>query len=383
MLRQVLEERHVEAVTGFHPLVLVLRLEVIAQEVLREVDVLREVPHPDAPEPRRRLPVHRAARRVDVIDDLRDFLLRAGNQHLVLLRRLVRADRVVDRDAFPGVQAAVVAGIVPREHFRVHRLGVETLHELHRLPRLLRVDRDPIPVLRDVRPAVGPQDRKQRDVGVAAVTHGGAERMADGLAFLPDAEPVLPGVGALLAELLEQIGAHRHRERRLPPRKQLPLSADQVIVRGEPAAVLGGDVARDVVQVRQVVVVEVGVTESGPERGEVVTRARLYLGGLLRLELQVRDDVEPHLHLVLRAPFLELSLQLLVGVGNEARDRQERELAGLRDRGRPTAGQHRAKAGGAGHRHAQELTAAHAADTRNAFGMDCRHGLVLLWAGFT
>src|SRR2546426_3752617 len=98
---------------------------------------------------------------------------------------------------------------------------------------------------------------------------------------------------------------------------------------------------------------QVGVAEARAERGQIVTRARLDFGGLLGLQLQVGDDVEPHLHLVLRAPLLELALQLLVRLGDEARDAQERQLAGLGDRRRPPE---REGAGGAARGHAQKLT---------------------------
>src|SRR3989449_8491794 len=108
----------------------------------------------------------------------------------------------------------------------VHGLGVEALDEVHRLPRLLRVDGDRPAVLGDVGAAVRPQDREQRDVGVTAVTQGGPEWMPDGLALFADSKPVLPRIGALLADLLQQIGAHRHREGRHPPWKQLPLAPD-------------------------------------------------------------------------------------------------------------------------------------------------------------
>src|SRR2546422_11746137 len=68
----------------------------------------------------------------------------------------------------------------------VHGLGVEALDEVHRLPRLFRVDGDRLAVLGDVGAAVGPQDREHGDVGVGAVAQGGPEGMPDGLALLAD-----------------------------------------------------------------------------------------------------------------------------------------------------------------------------------------------------
>src|SRR5439155_3101598 len=62
--------------------------------------------------------------------------------------------------------------------------------------------------------SVGPQNREQRDVGVGTVTQGGTEWMPDGLALLADSKPVLPGIGVLLADLLQQIGTHRRSEER-------------------------------------------------------------------------------------------------------------------------------------------------------------------------
>src|SRR5215831_21413295 len=106
---------------GFHPLVLVLGLEVESQEVLGELDVLREAPDADTPETRCRLAVLGTARRVDVTEHLGNRLLRTGDQYLVLFRRLEGADWIVDGDAFAGVEATVVAGVVPRKHLGIHR----------------------------------------------------------------------------------------------------------------------------------------------------------------------------------------------------------------------------------------------------------------------
>jgi len=73
------------------------------------------------------------ARRVDVVDNFGDRLLRTGDQDLVLFRRLEGVDRVVDGNAFTGVEAAVVARVVPCQYLRLHRLGIEPLDEFHRV----------------------------------------------------------------------------------------------------------------------------------------------------------------------------------------------------------------------------------------------------------
>ena len=190
------------------------------------------------------------------------------------------------------------------------------------------------------------------------------------LGFLADAQPVLPGVGRLLADLLQDVGPDRHREGRLPPRQQGPLVADQVILGPQPSAVLRADLAGEVGQVDEVVEVKGGIAQARAERGEVMAGLGLHLGRLLGLQLQMRDDIEPDLHLVLLAPFLELPLQLLVGVGHEAGDGEEGELAGLRQGGRLAQREHRAQAAGGAGRALQELPAALAPRTA---GRRCHH----------
>src|SRR5262245_8720530 len=87
MLREIVQVRHVVAMAGFHPFGLVLGHEVEAQEILGQLDVLREVPDADAPETRGRLAVLRAARCVDMVNYPGDWLLCARHQDLVLFRR--------------------------------------------------------------------------------------------------------------------------------------------------------------------------------------------------------------------------------------------------------------------------------------------------------
>src|SRR5262249_15434424 len=113
-------------------------------------------PDTNTPETRGRLAVLRAARRVDMIDHVGDWLLRARHQDLVLFRRFEGTDGVVDGDALAGIEAAVVTGVVPRQHLGIHRLGVKPLDDLHGFARLRRIDRHRLAVLRYVRPSVGP-----------------------------------------------------------------------------------------------------------------------------------------------------------------------------------------------------------------------------------
>ena len=66
-----------------------------------------------------------------------------------------------------------------------------------------------------------------------------------------------------------------------------------------------------------------------------------------------------NLDLVLCAPLLELALQLLVGVGHEAGEREEGELAGLGDGGRAAGREDTGQPGGAARGRAEEATSAH------------------------
>src|SRR5262245_10738657 len=106
-----------------------------AEEILGEVDVLGEVPDPNAPEAARRLAVLRTSWRIEMVDYLCDRGFRARDQNFVLLRRLEGADWVVDSDALTSIEAAIVAGVVPGQHLGIHRLSIEPLDELHRLAR--------------------------------------------------------------------------------------------------------------------------------------------------------------------------------------------------------------------------------------------------------
>src|SRR6266852_8417940 len=193
------------------------------------------------------------------------------------------------------------------------------------------------------------------------MTERGAERMPDRLPLLADPQPVLPGVGVLLADLLEEVGADGHRDRWQPPWQQRPLAAEQIVVRAEPYTVLRRDVGGDIAEIGEVVEVEVSVAEPGAEGRQVVPGSRLDLRSLLGLQLQVRNDVEPDLHLVLCAPLLELALQFLVGLRHKARNGEEGELAGLRIGRRLAQGEYARKACGAARRRAQELPPSRAA----------------------
>src|SRR5262245_34745580 len=109
--------------------------------------------------------------------------------------------------------------------------------------------------------------------------------MPDRLSFLSDPQPGFPSVGVLLAYLVEEIGANRHRERWLPPWQQRPLAPDQIVVWAEPSAVLRRDVSGDIAEIGKVVEVEVSVAEPRAERRQVVPGSCLDLGSLLGLQL--------------------------------------------------------------------------------------------------
>src|SRR5215510_6358926 len=109
-----------------------------------------------------------------------------------------------------------------------------------------------------------------------------AERVPDRLSLLADPQPVLPGVRVLLADLLKQISADRHRKWRLPPWQQRPLAANQIVVRAEPAAILRCNLVGEVLEIGEMVEVEVGVTKPRAEGRQVVSGSRLHFRGLFR-----------------------------------------------------------------------------------------------------
>src|SRR5262245_23967239 len=185
-----------------------------------------------------------------------------------------------------------------------------------------------------------------------------AERVPDRLSLLADPQPVLPGVRVLLADLFKQVRADRHRKRRLPPWQQRPLAAHQIVVRAEPPAVLWSNLVGEVLEIGEMVEVEIGVAKPRAEGGQVVAGSRLHFCGLLRLQLEVRNDVEPDLHVVLGTPLIKLALELLVGLRHEARNGEEGELAGLRVGRRLAQGEYAGEASGTTRRRAQELPTA-------------------------
>jgi hypothetical protein len=60
-----------------------------------------------------------------------------GDGHVARLGRVVGADRVMDPAAFAGNQVAVVAGVIPREHVRLHRVHIQFFVKLQDLLRLV------------------------------------------------------------------------------------------------------------------------------------------------------------------------------------------------------------------------------------------------------
>ena len=108
----------VVAVARDDPLVVLRRLEEPLQEVAGDVDVLTELPDAEA------------ARHADGVAPGRSRgrgvkARELGDGELLLLGDDVVADRVVDPRALARVQPLVVAGVVPREDRRIHRVVVE------------------------------------------------------------------------------------------------------------------------------------------------------------------------------------------------------------------------------------------------------------------
>jgi hypothetical protein len=76
--------------------------------------------------PGRRVGARRPGRARVVVDVV-------GDGHLVGERAVVRADRIVDPGTLAGEDEAVVAGVVPRQHFGIHRVKEERLVPLEDL----------------------------------------------------------------------------------------------------------------------------------------------------------------------------------------------------------------------------------------------------------
>src|SRR3989442_12512198 len=104
--------------------------------------------------------------------------------------------------------------------------------------------RVPPPVGRHVLRAIGPEDRVQGGDGVRRLTDGEADRVTELLQLPSGPKQILPGIGCLLADLLEEIDAMAAREGDVEVGDTQPLALDGRVLFGEriPVAVLAREV---------------------------------------------------------------------------------------------------------------------------------------------
>ena len=269
------------------------------------------------------------------------------HRHLLLLGDDVVADRVVDPRALPRVEPLVVRGVVPREHGRVHRVRVERPDVVDDGLGLLRVDRDRLAVGGDVLGAVAPEDRVERADGVRRLADGEADRMAELLQLAPSAEQIVPGVGRLLPDLLEEVDAMAARERGEEEGEAEPLALDERVLpqKGIPVAVFLREVVRDVGDVGEARLEEPRVVHL--EAHDVVPRARHELRRELGGHLDALYVVDAHADAGELREALGQLLELHVRGGRVVHGRQEADLARRPRRGRAASREDARETGGA------------------------------------
>ena len=104
-------------------------------------------------------------------------------------------DRIDDQRADARHKIPVVAGVVPRQHFRRHRFLVERGDVLDGFDRLLAVEHDLLAGLVLNGAAEAPQQAAPCRVRVVAVAERNADRMAFGFQLGAADAHVVPGVG--------------------------------------------------------------------------------------------------------------------------------------------------------------------------------------------
>src|SRR5205814_5707378 len=119
-----------------------------------------------------------------------------------------------------------------------------------------------------------PEARVERADGVRGLTDSAPDGMAELLQLAPRAQQIVPGVGRLLADLLEEIDAMASREGGVEVGDTEPLTLDERVLAQEriPVAVLLREVVREVGDVRETRLEEPRVVHL--EAHDVVARAR-------------------------------------------------------------------------------------------------------------
>src|SRR5438093_1730316 len=326
VLGEPLERGLVERTAPDDEGVVVLLLEQELDEILGERDILRELPDRQRVDAGCAMDAGGAGRAVVVVDF-------CGDRHALHEGGDVGADRVVDPGALAREQEAVVGGVVPGQHLRLHGVRVQILVPLDDLLGLVAVDGRRLAVRLQHLAAVAPQDRPERDVGVGAVADRDTDGVARLLEDLPRLEELIPSLRRLEPGLLEVHFVVAPGERDPVPRHRPPPRRRLTRIPGEriPAAVPLAEVVDEVAHVDQMLLVEEGV--GGARDDEVVAGLRRDLGRALREQLREGDRVDAHRHPALLTKELSLPPQLVVGRRDEVVAREERQLALLGEGG--------------------------------------------------
>jgi len=173
--------------------------------------------------------------------------------------------------------------------------------------------------------------------------------MAELLQLAPSAEQIVPGVGRLLPDLLEEVDAMAARERGEEEGEAEPLALDERVLpqKGIPVAVFLREVVRDVGDVGEARLEEPRVVHL--EAHDVVPRARHEFRRELGGHLDALYVVDAHADAGELREALGQLLELHVRGGRVVHGRQEADLARRPGRGRAPSREDARETGGAAH----------------------------------
>jgi hypothetical protein len=184
-----------------------------------------------------------------------------------------------------GDEAAIVTGIVPRQHFIRHRFIIQGLVVLQGGVHLRAAHNHSFAVSLHDLAAVAPEDRPEGGIGVIAVTDGDTYRMALFFQHTAGFQHIIPTIGRLQPRFVKLVLVIQAREGPEQPTESKPVPIDKVIVVGEvvPTAVLPVQGPRHVVEGHEKFLIEVGLATL--DEGDIMAGLRLHLCSELRRDL--------------------------------------------------------------------------------------------------